>query len=228
MVIVEHNGSQYYYSLSNSGHSESYPLQMGNGSYTISVCENISGDDYSVAFSTAANVSLSSSNIVYRVPSQMIDYSEGCSAAGIARRLVSGKSNNYERISAVLSYVAEHIKYDTSKAKSVQSGYIPDIDSVLSRGRGICYDYAAVSAAMLRSLGYPCRMIFGYVSNGKVYHAWNEVYLSGTGWIKVMSVQLSTSNWSRVDVTFISSSTSSSDIAKYIGNGSNYVKQYTY
>jgi hypothetical protein len=68
----------------------------------------------------------------------------------------------------------------------------------------------------------------GWVENGKVYHAWNEVYIAGQGWVKVMSVTLNTSSWSRVDVTFISSSTSPASIGKYIGDSSNYQTVYIY
>jgi transglutaminase-like putative cysteine protease len=227
-VCIQAGGGTYYYDLKNNGGTETYPLQMGSGNYSVSVYENISGDSYSELLSKSASVSLSSSFDPYLVPSQFINYSSSSSAVSIARGLVSGKSNNYERISAVLTYVATHISYDYALAKSVQSGYVPDIAADLSRGRGICFDYAAVSAAMLRSLGYPTKLMMGYVENGTVYHAWNEVYISGKGWVKVSSVTLNTSNWSRIDVTFISTSTSPETIAKYIGNSSNYKTVYTY
>ena len=220
--------SNYYYDLKNDGSTEIYPLQMGSGTYTISVYEQASSGGYAMVASTNAPVSLISSHMPFLVPSQQVNYTSGSRAASIARGLVSGKSNNYERISAVLSYVAGHISYNYSLAKTVQSGYIPDIDADLASGSGICYDYAAVSAAMLRSLGYPTKLEMGWVDHGTVYHAWNEVYISGSGWVKVLSVTLNTSNWSRVDVTFISSSRSSGTIAQYIESDGNYRTVYTY
>ena len=227
-VGVVHGGSTYYYDLPSDGSTMTYPLQTGNGSYTITVYQNVSGSSYAALLSTTADVSLNSSLDPFLLPSQQVNYTSGSQAASIARQLVSGKTNNYERISAVLSYVAQHLSYDYSLAKTVQSGYIPNIDAVLAKGSGICYDYAAVSAAMLRSLGYPTKLEMGYVQNGTVYHAWNEVYISGSGWLKVMSVTLNTSDWSRVDVTFISTSNSPSSIASYIGNSSNYRTVYIY
>ena len=227
-VIVSLGGGKYTYDLRHDGGSESYPLQMGNGTYTIGVYRNISGNSYAQILSASAPVSLRSSTVPFLVPSQMVNYISGGRAASLARQQVSGKRNNYARISAVLSYVAEHIRYDKGKAASVRSGYVPDIDAVLSSGSGICFDYAAVSAAMLRSVGYPTKQVTGYVGNGRTDHAWNEVYLPGEGWLKVMAVTLRTADWSRVDVTFVSSSTSPADIENYIGNGANYVKQYTY
>lgn len=227
-VGVVHGGSTYYYDLPSDGSTMTCPLQTGNGSYTITVYQNVSGNSYAALLSTTADVSLNSSLDPFLLPSQQVNYSSGSQAASIARQLVSGKTNNYERISAVLSYVAQHLSYDYSLAKTVQSGYIPNIDEDLARGSGICYDYAAVSAAMLRSLGYPTKLEMGYVQNGTVYHAWNEVYISGSGWLKVMSVTLNTSDWSRVDVTFISTSNSPDSIASYIGNSSNYRTVYIY
>ena len=222
------NSNNYYYDLKNDGSTEIYPLQMGSGSYNISVLQNTTGSQYSSIASTNINVNLSSSYAPYLVPNQFVNYSSGSQAVAIARSIVSGKSNNYERISAVLSYVASHITYDYNLANTVQSGYIPNIDADLASGKGICFDYAAISAAMLRSLGYPTKLVIGYVENGAVYHAWNEVYIEGQGWVKVMSVTLNTNRWSRVDVTFISSSTSPATIAKYIGNDSNYQTVLTY
>lgn len=227
-VMISLGGGTYTYDLNSSGGTEIYPMQMGSGSYTISVWQNISGSSYAQIYSTGADVALSSSTIPFLVPNQMVNYTQGSSAASIARQLVSGKSNNFERISAVLTYVASNISYDYNLAATVQSGYIPNVDSVLARRKGICFDYAAVTAAMLRSLGYPTKLITGYVSPNNTYHAWNEVYFNSVGWVKVMDVQVTANGWSRIDTTFISTAKSSSSIAAYVGNGSNYTKKLTY
>lgn len=227
-VWIHKSSGDYYYDLNKSGATESFPLQMGSGSYSISVLQKGAGGGYYYLASTTVNVQLARAQDPFLVPSQFVCYSAGSQAVSIARRLVAGMDNNYERISTVLSYVAGHLSYDYSLAGSVQSGYVPDIDYDLSRGKGICFDYAAVSAAMLRCLGYPTKLVTGYVENGAVYHAWNEVYLPGQGWIKVLSVKVDTSGWSRVDVTFISTSTSSAKVARYIGDGSNYRTVYVY
>jgi hypothetical protein len=227
-MMIQHDSSTYYYNLRNDGGTEIYPLQLGNGTYTISVMLGVGGTSYSYLLTVTAEVGLIRSDIPFLVPSQQVNYTSGSRCASLARQLVSGKTHNYERLSAALSYVAQHISYDSAFAANAPSGYVPNPDSVLASGKGICYDYAAVSAAMLRSLGYPTKLITGYVNNGSTYHAWNEVYLSGQGWVKVMSVTLNTSNWSRVDVTFISTSNSPEDIDAYIGNGINYFNRYVY
>ena len=52
----------------------------------------------------------------------------------------------------------------------MQSGYLPDVDEVLASQTGICFDYAAVMASMLRCERIPTRLEVGYM--GEVYHAW--------------------------------------------------------
>ena len=73
----------------------------------------------------------------------------------------------------------------------------------LASGTGICFDYASLGAAMLRSLGIPCQVITGYVSPDDVYHAWNMVYIDGE-WISV-EISIKPNSWTRVDLTFAAS-----------------------
>jgi transglutaminase-like putative cysteine protease len=57
--------------------------------------------------------------------------------------------------------------------------YTPDTDKALEMKKGICFDYAAVVATMLRSQNIPTKLVFGYAPNGE-YHSWNEVFVNGT------------------------------------------------
>ncbi len=63
-----------------------------------------------------------------------------------------------------------NVDYDYDKAQNIVdnnvTGYLPDPDETLSTKKGICYDYAALAAAMLRSQGIPTKLITGYVSSG--------------------------------------------------------------
>ena len=74
-------------------------------------------------------------------------------------------------------------------------------------------------AAMLRSQGAATTLICGTVSASDLNHAWNEVYLEGTGWVTV-KVYFSGNAWERMDPTFGASG--GSGIDQYIGDGSNY------
>ena len=59
------------------------------------------------------------------------------------------------------------------------SGYLPDVDETLSSGKGICFDYAALMAAMLRAHDIPTRLAIGNVDPEGILHAWNQIYIDG-------------------------------------------------
>ena len=105
----------------------------------------------------------------------------------------------------------------------MQSGYLSDPDSTMSTGKGICFDYAVLAAAMLRSQGIPTKMVFGYVAPNGIYHAWNMFYTKETGWVTV-SFSVNKETWTRLDLTF---SANGADSA-FIGNGTNYADVYYY
>ena len=121
-------------------------------------------------------------------------------------------------------YVADFFD-DKEKAKTVRSGYIPDVDKVLASKKGICFDYASLMTGMLRSQGVPCKMIFGYA--GSAYHAWISTYTEKSGWVEGV-IFFDGTTWKLMDPTFASSSNSSDAIMKYIGDGKNYSEKYLY
>ena len=113
----------------------------------------------------------------------------------------------------------------SAKAASVKSGYLPDLDQVMAEKKGICFDYAALMTAMLRSRGIPCKLVVGYA--GTAYHAWISVWTAEHGWVDGV-IYFDGSSWHRMDPTFASSSNQSDEILKYIGDGSNYTAKYLY
>ena len=123
------------------------------------------------------------------------------------------------------NYVVKNISYDSKKASSVTSGYLPVLDNVLKEKKGICFDYASLMTGMLRSQGVPCKMIFGYA--GSAYHAWISVWTESSGWVDG-AIFFNGTSWQRMDPTFASSGNQSSSIMSYIGNGKNYTAKYLY
>ena len=128
-------------------------------------------------------------------------------------------------VSAVYNYVVKNLTYDTAKASSVQSGYLPNVDLVLAQKKGICFDYAALMTAMLRSQDIPTKLVVGYTGN--LYHAWINVYLEGQGWVDKI-IYFDGTSWKLMDTTFASSGNQSQEIMQYIGNGANYQAKYSY
>lgn len=112
---------------------------------------------------------------------------------------MQNSASDLEAVEDIYHFVIENITYDEAKAESVQTGYLPDIDSTLAEKTGICFDYAALTAAMLRSQRIPAKLEIGY--SGDIYHAWISVYIKDIGWIDKM-IEFTGDAWTRMDPTF--------------------------
>lgn len=119
----------------------------------------------------------------------------------------------------------KNLSYDYIKAQNVKSGYLPALDKVLEKKKGICFDYAALMTGMLRSQGIPCKLVVGYA--GSAYHAWISVWTEETGWLE-STIYFDGQSWQRMDPTFASTGGQSASIMKYIGDGKNYSVKYLY
>ena len=180
-VLVEKNGKNVSYILENDGTVESFPLQLGNGEYKISVMENIEGDKYKYVSTENVNLQLDDPKEIYLASIQNINWNSDMAAIKKAGELTRGLKSDKEKVTAIYNYIISHISYDSDKFSKLKGDYLPDIDGTLAAGKGICYDYASVFAAMLRSEGIPAKLVKGYSENVSGYHAWNEVYNSKTG-----------------------------------------------
>ena len=210
----------YTYDLASSTY-EVFPLSAGSGSYTIGVFENIKDDLYATVFSTTIEADIAAPMNAFLYPNQFDSSSQVVSKA---QELVAQAHDDLEAINFIYSYVVSNITYDYDKAENVQSGYIPNVDEILDLKTGICLDYAAVMASMLRSQRIPTRLEVGYA--GDAYHAWISTYVENQGWINGM-IQFDGQNWSIMDPTFAANA-GEKEIENFIGNGGNYVTKYVY
>ena len=213
----------YNYDLPNDGSPTVYPLNMGNGAYLFRIMKNTGENNYVEAESREAQVTLSSEFAPYLIPNQFCNYNPQSTCVAKARELTAGAENQGTAVQLVCDYVVQNVSYDTDKARelSTTTGYIPVPDETLASGTGVCFDYASLGAAMLRSLGFPTKIITGYVTPGDLYHAWIMVYVDGswqTGEFKVLP-----DTWSRVDLTFAASGSS-----EFTGDGASYTERYVY
>ncbi|MCI8608781.1 MAG: transglutaminase domain-containing protein [Firmicutes bacterium] len=204
-----------------------FPLSDGNGTYKVTVFENVSGNKYSTVLSASFSVKLKDEFAPFIRPNQYVDYADAKNTIKKAASLTSGlkEKDVLKKVQKIYNYVVKNLTYDTKKAKNVQSGYLPDLDSVLKKKKGICFDYAALMTGMLRSQGVPCKLVVGYA--GSAYHAWISVYSKKTGWIDG-AIYFDGTSWQRMDPTFISSGKNSKSIQKFVGNGKNYSAKYLY
>ena len=218
--ITRSGKTTYTYDLKSGGY-EVFPLTSGDGSYTIEVFENVSGNQYAQALKCSVAVKLRDQKLPFLYPSQYVNFTGASNAVKKADSLVGSSKDGLAKVSGVYNFVISNVTYDTQKAKTVQSGYLPQVDAILKSGKGICFDYAALMTSMLRSQGIPTRLEIGYVSGG-LYHAWISVYIKEVGWVNDV-IQFDGKNWKLMDPTFASSGGS-----KYTGDGQNYKVQYIY
>ena len=225
-VQITKSGSETYtYDLSSSGVYEVFPLSEGSGSYSVKVFENIQGNQYSQAFSQNVNASITNQFGPFLYPNQYVNFNASSAAVQTGASVAASATDQLGVVSNVYNYVINNVTYDTAKASSVQSGYLPNVDVVLAQKKGICFDYAALMTAMLRSQDIPTKLVVGYTGN--LYHAWINVYLEGQGWVDNI-IYFDGNSWKLMDPTFASSSGQSQEIMEYIGNGSNYRAKYSY
>lgn len=202
-----------------------FPFSDGNGSYTVAVYENASGTKYANVLSQAIEVKMTDEFAPFLRPNQYVDYSEAVNVVAKAAELTEGMSDPLEKVGAVYEFVVTTMSYDKELAQTVKSGYLPDLEKVLEKQKGICFDYAALMTGMLRSQGVPCKLVIGYA--GTAYHAWISVYSETAGWVEG-AVYFDGTAWQRMDPTFASSGKQSESIMKYIGDGKNYTAKYFY
>ncbi len=215
----------YQYNLRTDGEYEAFPLSDGSGKYTVGVYKNTSGTQYATISTASIDVKLTNEFVPYLRPNQYVTYTEGSETVKKAAEICTGVTGNLEKVEKVYEYVVKNVTYDKQKAKTVKSGYLPVVDETLKTGKGICFDYAALMSAMLRSQNVPVKLIVGYT--GDVYHAWINVWSETEGWIE-SKIYFDGKEWKLMDPTFASSGKQSSSIMEYIGNGSNYSAKYQY
>lgn len=186
-VMIEKNGVKYTYDQNSAGVKETYPLQLGNGTYKVSLLSNISGTSYRLISSQSVTVNLGSVNDVFLGSIQPISWSVDSKAVQKAVELTKGAKTVQEKAKLLWKYMYQNNTYDYTKAATVTTGYIPVVDRTLADKKGICYDFSSLYAAMLRSQGTPAKLIKGYAPDyASGYHAWNEVYDTVTGkWVVV-------------------------------------------
>jgi hypothetical protein len=187
---ISKDGTNYTYDLNNKGNYEVFPLQMGAGSYSVQVFEQAKGSQYAQIFSRKIKTAMQDESSYALYPSQYVFYQADYAAVQKAAELSEGLESDAETFSAIGEFVSGTIVYDYILALSVQSGYLPDPDRTLEEKKGICFDYAALVACMLRAQGIKCKMLIGY-ANGDFYHAWNEVLL-GDEWVRYDATSVAT------------------------------------
>jgi transglutaminase-like putative cysteine protease len=168
---------------------ESFSLQMGSGTYKVSLLQNTTGKSYKLLSSEKITANITEANSVYLGSIQNVNWNVDSAAVKKAVALTSSTTNLDKKAQILWDYMAKNNKYDYSKFAKLSTSYLPVIDATLKDKSGICYDFASLYAAMLRSQGIPAKLVKGYAPNyAQGYHAWNEAYDStNKKWIVIDS-----------------------------------------
>ena len=223
MQLIGNAQVTYTYDLYRNEY-EVVPLTADSGTYSATIYENIEQNQYATIFSATFDVTIENTFGPFLYPNMYVNFNKDSKAVKLAEELAEGAQSDLEVVSRIYQYVIDNITYDHHKAETVESGYLPDVDEILEIKTGICFDYAALMASMLRSQRIPGRLELGYA--GDAYHAWISVYTPDTGWLEGMIVFDGTT-WSLVDPTF-AANTNAADLKKFIGDGDNYFTKYVY
>lgn len=219
------SGSTYNYRLSLDKSFDVLPLSDGSGAYGIGIYENIVDDKYAEIFSQEVTAEIPDETKTFLYPNQYVTFDASCKAVEKGSELAAGKSKDMEVVTAVYEYVTQNVAYDYDKAETVQSGYLPVVDDTLESGKGICFDYAALMATMLRSQRIPTKLEIGYVDT--IYHAWISVYIEDEGWIED-TIYFDGTTWRLMDPT-LASYAEAKTIKQHMENADSYYElKYKY
>lgn len=213
-------GVTYTYNL--SGGYEVFPLTGGNGTYLIQVFENMEGTAYSTLYTQSLDVVLSDALKPYLYANQYVNFTKDSKVAALGAELAYSANNDLEVVQEIYNYIISHFTYDYDKAQTVAKGYLPIVDEILLSQTGICFDYAAVMATMLRTQNIPTRLEVGYIED--TYHAWISVYIKEHGWINGM-IEFDGLDWKLMDPTFASTSKEPLD---FLTDANKYQTKYVY
>ncbi|HLA29233.1 MAG TPA: transglutaminase-like domain-containing protein [Syntrophales bacterium] len=130
----------------------------------------------------------------------------------LAAQLTSGVTTEFDAVQRVISWVVDHVHYTNPPAQY-------DALYSLESGKGNCQNFSHLSAALLRALDIPVRIINGVTLNqpfdvswqkgvltfkmGQGRHSWIEVWFPDQGWVPCdpQNTQLFVSNrFIRVEV----------------------------
>jgi len=110
----------------------------------------------------------------------------------LARKLTTGVQTEFDAVQRIVAWVVDHVHYVSPP---------PQYDALFTfeSGQGNCQNYSHLSAALLRSVGVPARIVNGVTLNkpldikwdrgvltfkmGQGRHSWIEAWFPDLGWV---------------------------------------------
>lgn len=118
---------------------------------------------------------------VYLKPQELVE-SDDPDIKAKALEVCHGSKDSWEAFTRLSKWVSDEISYDIPGGTTAKNTFKSRL--------GECGSHSRLLTAFSRSVGIPCRMVWGgmYIpERGGMFgqHAWNEVYMGEAGWIPV-------------------------------------------
>ncbi len=182
---IEKDGKRINEFLPANNEWHTYPLTMDDGAYTATICLRRSGNLYDKQVAVAFEAAMPDPMTKFLLPNYLVDYGEDSAVVALAHQLYAEAATDEELVQNTLLWMQDNLQYndapimDENDQLTVEY-YLPDLERVLREKHGICSDYAALFAAIMRINGIPCQMIYGdlrFETGGVKYHAWNLLWV---------------------------------------------------
>lgn len=152
-----------------------FNLTFGNGDYTFTLYRSTDGKRFKVQSrqEQAVRLTHSTAPFLHSIQNVSID----SATEKLAKTLSRSSYSSSQQALVTSRHVNQTIAYDYKKLTKLNATYLPNNATTLKTKRGICYDFASLTAALLRKQGIPTRLVMGTANGVDGYHAWNEVYV---------------------------------------------------
>jgi Transglutaminase-like superfamily len=154
----------------------------------------------------------------------------------LATKLTKGVKTQFDAVQMIISWVVDNVHYVNPPDKY-------DALYTLQSGKGNCQNFSHLSAALLRSLGVPVRIVNGITANypldiiwekgvltfkmGQGRHSWIEVWFPDQGWVPYdpQNMQFFVSNrFVRIEVGADNSETKNDGLVRWIQDSNARIK----
>jgi len=178
-LLVSDGQAQTWYDVAiyNGGFREEIWLSK-EATYTISIMVH----EYDRKYSYGPSISVKNTKMQnkYLIPAKHIESSDD-DIIRLSRELTEGCSTDAEKAKAIYDWIVDNIQFDYAKYAKHQEGNYDNsygAQNTLKTGKGVCYDFATLYAALGRAAGLQTKVAEGRLDTGELagFHAWNEVY----------------------------------------------------
>jgi len=202
-------------------------LTYGNAAYTVTVTSTMKNESTGVErVSKKATLTINLPNVsstgAFLLSTGEVIYDSNMMFIKKASEISATCKDDFEKVSKIYDWLTQYIQYQVVE-DTIQGDYICDLNKIYNRKTGVCYDYAVVLAAMLRSQGIPCKVVFGRYTDSTSGdgHVWNEVYIAKSGSITSNELSITGNKWCTLDPT-LSHVNSGQSAIDFMNNASNY------